>query len=137
MATLNYQTVQYASQEPFGFSYDGSVKTHFVGHSFKFTKKNLANQARLTVIAVKSGEPDKLIPCSTGLSDLLKPLINSGKITHREAMAKIVNSPIIVRESDGRYFASMPQGEAGELLKSFALDELITIDLEKIAALNW
>lgn len=136
---VNFSKVEYSTQSgEFTFEYQSLVKEYLKGYSFKFTKSNLRNSSRLTILATK-GKDTVVAVTSSNLSKWLKPQIGS-ELSHREAMSFLVTRCWVIegtnQAGEPRTLIAFPQGEQGEELDSFSLKDLV-LDEDKIAALNW
>ena len=136
---MKFQKVNYTTSGEFSFNYMSLVKDYLKGYTFKFTKKNLRNDSRLTIIAQKGNETPVTAVTSTALSKWLKPQIGK-ELTQREAMAFLVTRCWVIeganQSGEARTLIAFPQGEAGEELESFSLNDL-KVDEKKVKEMNW
>jgi hypothetical protein len=116
---LNYKKVEYQGTGDFTFEDMGTVASNFKGHSLRFTKKNLASDKRVTLIA-KKGDKEFILPCSEPLSKVIRKALEGGK-SQRDVLSVIAKLNVFQSEDGERYFVMQP---AGDQLEAFAVDSL-------------
>ena len=132
MANLQMKKVEYQGTGDFNFENAGSVASNYKGMSLRFTKKNLASDKRVTLIAKDKTGEEFLLPCSEPLSGIIRKALSGGK-SQRELLAVITKLDVYVRE-DGRYFVFQPEGDAAE---EFAVDDLKKASVSYDEMLEW
>lgn len=106
---------------------------------FFFSKQNLKNDKRLTIII--RDKADNLMPlaCSKYLSNLMKPAINSGKITKNQAMSVLFDLRVIETEiNDEQAFFVVPDFNGSNEFSLADLEDtssLTLADLEETVAI--
>lgn len=119
---LKLNKVEYANSEEFAFEEIDTVASLFKGTTLRFTKKNLANEAKkLCLIArsKKNPEDEWTLPCSDPLSKTMRNALKNG--TSKEDAIAIISKLKVWADEDGKYFVFSPSSSPEE---EFDLDKL-------------
>lgn len=124
--------VEYQNSGEFNFENVGSVASNYKGMSLRFTKKNLASDRRVTLIAKDKDGKEWLLPCSEPLSGMIRKALSGGK-SQRELLS-IITKLDIYTDEDGKYFVFQPEGDAAE---EFMVDDLKKASVSYDEMLQW
>ena len=130
---ISYNKTQFTEQGDFNYESVGNFSEHVLGMSIKFTKKNLAGENRVTIIATpKDGEPINF-SCTKPLSKTVREVLAKG-VKQTEVLGTLLNYDVKVdKDDESRYFIFAPNNGGGEMLESLAVTKKVVADFEDAA----
>jgi hypothetical protein len=130
---ISYNKAVFADQGEFTYQDAGKFSEHVIGMTIKFTKKNLAGDKRVTIIATpKDGEPITF-SCTKPLSKTVREVIASGA-KQTDVLGTLLNYDLKVDEEDNnKYFIFAPNNGGGEMLEGLTVTKKVVAEYEDAA----
>lgn len=131
MATMNFKfkKIDYSNSttsEDWSYVPVGTLASLAKKSRFKFTKRNLASDKRITIlISDDKGnyENGSMISCTSPLSATVRKWLKDG-VSQKDIMTALVKLTVQVDQDDqDKYFLFAPQGD-GEMLADFGVNDL-------------